>query len=921
MLESARLADIFTVRQLARNLPLGFLFLGLQMIGLGQSVTLSIGSGSATAGATVSLPIDLSSSGGALPAGLQWSFVYPSDITSVTVVAGPAAINAGKSITCSANTCLLLGFNNTAIADGTVATATFQIASSPSTTSIPVQISGVVASSAAGDSIPASGGSGTISLPPAPLGVSVSLSPLSATLTASQSTQFAATVTGNANTSVTWSFNPSIGTLSNGSYTAPSSINTAQSVTITATSVADPSKSANATIQLVPAGTVSVSVSPLTASLTASQSKQFTATVTGASNTAVTWSMSPSVGSLSNGLYTAPSVISAAQSVTITATSVADTSKSASATVQLAASVPVSVSLSPPAATLTASQSKQFTAIVTGNANTSVTWSVTPSVGSLSNGLYTAPSVINALQVVTVTATSVADPSKSASATVQLNPTSGGISISVSPSNATLTASQSKQFIAIVMGNSSTSVTWSMTPSVGSLANGLYTAPAVINATQLVTVTASSVADATKYGTATVQLMASGGPPIGAVTITSPTSQPTYTSAQTSVNLAGTAPANTAQVVWATDEGVQGQATGTATWAANGIKLRNGSNRITVTARDAAGNPSTAAITVVYSAPTIVTTSLPNAQLGQAYSSKLAALGGTPPYTWSAVSVPAGLTVSQDGLLTGNPSSAGTFTFNISVQDSLQVVANAAVKLSVDNGLVVLSAASMKPGPVAPASMVTVFGAQLAAGEQSATAEPLPTTLGDCTITITDAHGVARAAGLYYVSPNQINFTVPVDTAVGTATITVTSGGQTRTLGNLEITTTAPGLFFLNSDSLAAASLTRVSGDKTSYEEVAQLDSTTNRFVAVPIDLGPDTDLVYLTLYGTGLRNRSSLDSVQVLIAGVPAAVDYAGPSNTSDGLDLVRVLLPKTLRGAGMVNLVVSVNGVSSNGVLILIK
>jgi uncharacterized protein (TIGR03437 family) len=523
--------------------------------------------------------------------------------------------------------------------------------------------------------------------------------------------------------------------------------------------------------------------------------------------------------------------------------------------------------------------------------------------------------------VVTITATSVADVSKSASATIQLNPTTGGVSIVVSPSNATLTASQSKQFIAVVMGNSTTSLTWSMSPSVGSLSNGLYTAPAVINTTQLVTITASSVSDATKYGTATVQLTASGGPPIGAVTITAPTSQPTYTSAQTSVNLAGTAPPNTAQVVWATDEGVQGQATGTTTWAADGIKLRNGSNRITVTARDTAGNPSTAVITVVYSAPTIVTTSLPNAQLGQAYSSKLAALGGTPPYTWSAVSAPAGLTVSKDGLLTGNPSSAGTFTFNISVQDSLQVVANAAVKLRVDNGLVVLSAASMKPGPVAPASMVTVFGGQLATGEQSATVQPLPTTLGDCTITITDANGVPRAAGLYYVSPNQINFTVPADTAVGTATIAVTSGGQTRTLGNLEITTTAPGLFFLNSDSLAAASLTRVSGNKTSYEEIAQLDSTTNLFVAVPIDLGSDTDLVYLTLYGTGLRNRSSLDSVQVLIAGVPTQVDYAGPSSTSDGLDLVHVLLPKSLRGAGMVNLLVSVNGVSSNGVLILIK
>ncbi len=127
MLEIARLADIYTVRQLARNLSIGFLFLGLQMIGLGQSVTLSIGSGSGTAGATVSLPVNLTSTGGAQTAGLQWSFAYSSDITSVTVVAGPSATNAGKSVTCSANDCVLFGVNNTAMADGTVATATFQL--------------------------------------------------------------------------------------------------------------------------------------------------------------------------------------------------------------------------------------------------------------------------------------------------------------------------------------------------------------------------------------------------------------------------------------------------------------------------------------------------------------------------------------------------------------------------------------------------------------------------------------------------------------------------------------------------------------------------------------------------------------------------------------------------------------------------
>jgi uncharacterized protein (TIGR03437 family) len=842
------LVDTATVRRLTRNLSVGSLLLGLPLIGFGQSVTLSIGSGSATAGATVSVPITVASSGGAQTAGLQWSFSYSSDITSVSVVAGSSATDAGKTITCSGTTCLVLGFNTTAIADGTVATATFQIASNPSNTSILVQITGVVASTATGTSIPATGGSGTITLPVPP---------------------------------------PTGGGGGGGGGGA----------------------------------TVSVGVSPLTAGLSAAQSKQFIATVTGNANTAVTWSMNPAVGTLTNGLYTAPSVISAAQSVTITATSVADVTKSASATVQLAAAAPASVSLSPLTASLTASQSKQFTAIVSGSSNTSVTWSLAPSVGSLSSsGLYTAPSGISTVQSVTITATSVADPTKSATATVQLNPTSGGVGITVSPSNATLTASQSKQFTAIVTGNGTTSVTWSMTPSVGTLSNGLYTAPSVINNTQLVTVTASSVSDATKYGTATVQLMASGGPPAGAVTITSPTSQPTFTSAQHSVNLAGNAPPNTTQVVWATDEGVQGQATGTATWAANGITLRNGANRITVTARDTAGNPSSATITVVFSAPTIVTTSLPNAQLGQSYSSKLAVLGGTPPLTWSAVSTPDGITVSQDGKVTGTPSTAGTFTINLMVQDSLQVAASGAVTLRVDSGLVVLSAASLKPGPVAPSSMVTVFGGQLADGTQSAATQPLPTTLGNCTLTITDVNGVARPAGLYYISPNQINFTVPADTAAGTATISVTNGTDTRTLGTLTVATTAPGLFFLNADGLAAAGLTRVNGAGTTYQETAQLDNSTNLFVPVPVDLGSDTDQVYLTLYGTGVRNRQSLASVQVLIAGMPVTADYAGPSG-SDGVDIVRVLLPKGLRGTGMATVVVTVNAVSSNAVRVQIK
>ena len=139
-------------------------FVGLQAFAFGQSVNLSIGSGSAAAGGTISLPIVLASSGGAQAAALQWSFSYSSDITGVTVVTGSSAAAAGKSVACSGPTCLVFGMNMNAIPDGTVATATFQIASAPSSTSIPIILAAVVTSTATGTAVLDAGGSGTISI-------------------------------------------------------------------------------------------------------------------------------------------------------------------------------------------------------------------------------------------------------------------------------------------------------------------------------------------------------------------------------------------------------------------------------------------------------------------------------------------------------------------------------------------------------------------------------------------------------------------------------------------------------------------------------------------------------------------------------------------------------------------------------------
>jgi hypothetical protein len=83
-----------------------------------------------------------------------------------------------------------------------------------------------------------------------------------------------------------------------------------------------------------------------------------------------------------------------------------------------------------------------------------------------------------------------------------------GITVSVLPSTATLLSGQTQQFTALVNNSSNTAVTWSISPAgTGSInSSGLYTAPSSVTAAQTVTVTATSQADDTKLGTATVKL-------------------------------------------------------------------------------------------------------------------------------------------------------------------------------------------------------------------------------------------------------------------------------------------------------------------------------------------------------------------------------------------------------------------------------
>jgi hypothetical protein len=181
------------------------------------------------------------------------------------------------------------------------------------------------------------------------------------------------------------------------------------------------------------------------------------------------------------------------------------------------------VNISPQTASVQVGHSTQFTATVQNDLmNKGVTWAALPSPGSNctgagcgtidATGKYSAPSTVHDAPGLYIVATSVADPSKTCTAVVFVTPAPSGVA--VSPATATVPISGVQQFIATgdpfgtvpavswgVAGSGCTGVTCGTIDSTGK-----YLAPPVAPNPPLVTVTATSVADSSVSGSATITL-------------------------------------------------------------------------------------------------------------------------------------------------------------------------------------------------------------------------------------------------------------------------------------------------------------------------------------------------------------------------------------------------------------------------------
>ena len=241
--------------------------------------------------------------------------------------------------------------------------------------------------------------------------------------------------------------------------------------------------------------------------------------------------------------------------------------------------------------------------------------------------------------------------------------------------------------------------------------------------------------------------------------------------------------------------------------------------------------------------------------------------------------------------------------------------------------VVSVSAASFSANALTPGSILAAFGERLATQVAVANTVPLPLTLGGVRVFVTDSRAVERPAPLFFVAPGQINYQLPESVALGTASITVLTAAGETAVGTINVVNVAPALFTANANGqgVPAALLLRVSGATYSYEPLSRYDQTAQRHVATPIDFSASNDQLYLILFGSGWRNRSTLSAVTARAvtgaANIGLPVLYAGAQGSLAGIDQMNLLLPRTLAGRGEIEVQIAVEGRTANPVRILFR
>jgi hypothetical protein len=296
----------------------------------------------------------------------------------------------------------------------------------------------------------------------------------------------------------------------------------------------------------------------------------------------------------------------------------------------------------------------------------------------------------------------------------------------------------------------------------------------------------------------------------------------------------------------------------------------------------------------VYPALGITTTTLPEAKVGDAYTATLVATGGKTPRTWTATGLPAGLTCSAAGVISGTPTASGDFSVNATVTDSFGPpnIVSKLLSLKVYPALGITTTSPLPEGKVGdayPATTLVATGGKtpytwtatgLPAGLTCSAAGVItgtPTASGDFSVnaTVTDSFSppniVSKLLSLKVYAALGITTTSPLpDGKMGQAytTTLVATGGKTP------YTWTATGL----PAGLTCSAAGVISGTPTSGGHLSVNATVTDSF-SPPNTVWKTLDLFVCILgdaNGDGVVDTGDITKVKRIYFGLDAPTGCA---------------------------------------------
>ena len=205
-----------------------------------------------------------------------------------------------------------------------------------------------------------------------------------------------------------------------------------------------------------------------------------------------------------------------------------------------------------------------------------------------------------------------------------------------------------------------------------------------------------------------------------------------------------------------------------STGVISGTPTVAGTSSFTVQVKDKSRVIATKALSITTNpAPLSITIfSLVDGSTNTSYSQTLAASGGVAPYTWSVTSgaLPAGLTLSIAGVISGTPTTVATSTFTVQAKDAVATTTSKSLSITITIAPLGISTTSL------PAGTTETFYSQTLTATGGVTPYTWTKTAGSLPVGLSINEATGVISGTSYAAGTS-NFTVQVKDAVGTTTI------------------------------------------------------------------------------------------------------------------------------------------------------